>query len=116
MNGGSSVLVDQPDTGSGDTILSVPVKLNLNSGSNMITFGAGQSNYAGDLDKIIVYPPTSTSSTGTVGSSGKGSGSLTTPTSTGSAPAATQMKYGQWCVFYGFDAVGYVADVGVCSV
>jgi hypothetical protein len=33
----------------------VPVKVNLNSGANTIVFGAGQSSYAGDLDKIIVY-------------------------------------------------------------
>jgi hypothetical protein len=40
------------------TILSVPVKVNLNSGANTIVFGAGQSSYAGDLDKIIVYTAT----------------------------------------------------------
>ncbi|KAI0341845.1 Arabinanase/levansucrase/invertase [Trametopsis cervina] len=55
VNGGSSVLVDQPDTGGGHVVLSVPVKLTLNGGSNSITFGSGQSNYAADLDKIIVY-------------------------------------------------------------
>ncbi|KAI0043240.1 carbohydrate-binding module family 35 protein [Auriscalpium vulgare] len=55
VNGGSSVLVDQPNTGSGHVILSMPVKLNLNQGSNTLTFGAGMSTYAGDLDKIIVY-------------------------------------------------------------
>ncbi|KAF9258587.1 galactan 1,3-beta-galactosidase [Marasmius fiardii PR-910] len=58
VNGGASVLVDQPNTGGGHVILSVPVKLNLRSGSNSITFSAGQSNYAGDLDKIIVYTAT----------------------------------------------------------
>jgi len=55
VNGGSTVLVDQPDTGGGHVILSVPVKVNLNNGANSITFGSKQSNYAGDLDKIIVY-------------------------------------------------------------
>ncbi|KAI0267698.1 galactan 1,3-beta-galactosidase [Gloeopeniophorella convolvens] len=56
VNGGSSVLVDQPDTGGGNVVLSVPVKLSLRQGTNSITFGSGQSNYAADLDKIIVYP------------------------------------------------------------
>jgi len=55
INGGASVLVDQPNTGGSHVILSVPVKLNLKSGSNTITFGAGQSTFAADLDKIIVY-------------------------------------------------------------
>ncbi|KAM5539007.1 hypothetical protein V8D89_007230 [Ganoderma adspersum] len=55
VNGGSPVWIDQPSTGGGHVILSVPVKLNLNSGANTITFSAGQSNYAADLDKIIVY-------------------------------------------------------------
>ncbi|KDQ54900.1 carbohydrate-binding module family 35 protein [Jaapia argillacea MUCL 33604] len=55
VNGGPTTLVDQPDTGGGHVILSVPVKLTLNSGSNSITFGSNQSNYAGDLDKIVVY-------------------------------------------------------------
>ncbi|KAF5338414.1 hypothetical protein D9758_012213 [Tetrapyrgos nigripes] len=55
VNGGGSVLVDQPNTGNGQTVLSVPVKLNLSNGANSITFSAGQSNYAADLDKIIVY-------------------------------------------------------------
>ncbi|KAI0093999.1 glycosyl hydrolase [Irpex rosettiformis] len=55
VNGGSSTLVDQPDSGGGGVVISVPVKLNLNSGTNSITFGSGQSNYAADLDKIIVY-------------------------------------------------------------
>ncbi|KAJ7480145.1 galactan 1,3-beta-galactosidase [Mycena galericulata] len=55
VNGGPTVLVDQPNTGGGHVILSVPVKLSLNSGSNTITFGADQTNYAGDLDRIIVY-------------------------------------------------------------
>ncbi|KAF8917563.1 galactan 1,3-beta-galactosidase [Mucidula mucida] len=55
VNGGSSVVVDQPDTGGGQVILSVPVQLTLRSGSNTLTFASGQSNYAADLDKIIVY-------------------------------------------------------------
>ncbi|KAJ7225997.1 galactan 1,3-beta-galactosidase [Mycena pura] len=55
VNGGAPVVVQQPDTGGGHVILSVPVKLNLKSGSNTITLGAGQSNFAADLDKIIVY-------------------------------------------------------------
>ncbi|KAG6891103.1 hypothetical protein C0995_014193 [Termitomyces sp. Mi166 len=58
VNGGASVLVDQPNTGGGHVILSVPVKLTLRSGANSITFSAGQSNYAADLDKIIVYTAT----------------------------------------------------------
>ncbi|KAF7789531.1 hypothetical protein EIP86_000477 [Pleurotus ostreatoroseus] len=79
VNGGPTVLVDQPDTGGGNVILSMPVQLTLNSGSNSLTFGSVQSttppprpplkqplklelthpapsaDYAGDLDKIIVY-------------------------------------------------------------
>ena len=75
VNGGSTVLVDQPNTGGGAVVLSVPVKLNLRSGSNTIAFSTGQSSelpmfrlvasaliapgacsdYAADLDKIIVY-------------------------------------------------------------
>ncbi|KJA29316.1 carbohydrate-binding module family 35 protein [Hypholoma sublateritium FD-334 SS-4] len=55
VNGGASVLVDQPNTGGGHVLLSVPVKLNLKSGANSITFSANQANYAADLDKIIVY-------------------------------------------------------------
>lgn len=38
------MLVDQPDTGGGHVIISVPVKVNLNSGANSITFGSGQSS------------------------------------------------------------------------
>ncbi|KAI0058642.1 Arabinanase/levansucrase/invertase [Artomyces pyxidatus] len=56
VNGGSIVLVDQPDTGGGHVILSVPVKLNLQQGTNRITFASNENYYAGDLDKIIVYP------------------------------------------------------------
>ena len=44
VNGGSSVVVQQPNTGGGHVILSVPVKLQLNSGNNAITFSAGQSS------------------------------------------------------------------------
>ncbi|KAJ7601682.1 galactan 1,3-beta-galactosidase [Mycena polygramma] len=55
VNGGASVLVDQPNTGGGHVILSVPVKVSLKSGSNTITIGAGQTNFAADLDKVIVY-------------------------------------------------------------
>ncbi|KAF8167828.1 hypothetical protein B0H34DRAFT_814479 [Crassisporium funariophilum] len=70
VNGGASVLVDQLNTGGGGVVLSVPVRLNLKSGANSITFSANQkfvllfiiSNsfiqsiaYAADLDKIIVY-------------------------------------------------------------
>ncbi|KAI0670505.1 galactan 1,3-beta-galactosidase [Trametes maxima] len=55
VNGGSSVTLDQPNTGGAGVVLSIPVQLNLRSGSNTITIGAGQSNYAADLDKIIVY-------------------------------------------------------------
>ncbi|KAI0079984.1 galactan 1,3-beta-galactosidase [Panus rudis PR-1116 ss-1] len=55
VNGGGTTLVDQPDTGGGHVILSVPIKVTLRNGANSITFGSGQSNYAGDLDKIIVY-------------------------------------------------------------
>ncbi|KAH8107144.1 glycosyl hydrolase [Cristinia sonorae] len=55
VNGGPSVLVDQPDTGGVHVMLSVPVKVSLNNGANTIAFGVGQSSYAGDLDKIVVY-------------------------------------------------------------
>ncbi|KIP09092.1 carbohydrate-binding module family 35 protein [Phlebiopsis gigantea 11061_1 CR5-6] len=54
VNGGAATLVDQPDTG-GQAVLSVPVQLSLKSGANSITFGAGQTNYAADLDRIVVY-------------------------------------------------------------
>lgn len=53
VNGGSNTLVDEPDSKS--VVLSVPVKLTLNNGANTLTFGATQTNYAADLDKIIVY-------------------------------------------------------------
>ncbi|TDL17726.1 Arabinanase/levansucrase/invertase [Rickenella mellea] len=55
VNGGSTVTVDQPNTGSGHVILSVPVKLNLRSGANSITIASNQNTFAGDLDKITVY-------------------------------------------------------------
>uniref|UniRef100_A0A8H7YAJ7 CBM6 domain-containing protein n=1 Tax=Psilocybe cubensis TaxID=181762 RepID=A0A8H7YAJ7_PSICU len=55
VNGGTSILVDQPNTGGGNVVLSVPVKLNLRSGANSITFAANQNTYAADLDKIVVY-------------------------------------------------------------
>ncbi|KAI0797866.1 galactan 1,3-beta-galactosidase [Abortiporus biennis] len=55
VNGGPSTLVDQPNTGGGHVIISVPVKLTLNNGANQITFGSSQTNYAADLDKIIVF-------------------------------------------------------------
>ncbi|TFK40889.1 hypothetical protein BDQ12DRAFT_678543 [Crucibulum laeve] len=55
VNGGSSVLVDQPNTGGGHVILSVPVKLTLRSGGNTITVASNQNTYAADLDKIVVY-------------------------------------------------------------
>ncbi|TEB39093.1 galactan 1,3-beta-galactosidase [Coprinellus micaceus] len=58
VNGGSAVRVDQPNTGGGGVVLSVPVKIFLRSGVNSITVGAGQSNYAADLDKIVVYTDT----------------------------------------------------------
>ncbi|OBZ75230.1 hypothetical protein A0H81_04432 [Grifola frondosa] len=55
VNGGAAVIVQQPDTGGGNVIISVPVQLRLTAGANAITFSAGQSNYAADLDRIIVY-------------------------------------------------------------
>ncbi|KAK7693323.1 hypothetical protein QCA50_002891 [Cerrena zonata] len=55
VNGGPSTSVDQPDSGGGNVVISVPVQVNFISGANSITFAAGQSNYAADLDKIIVY-------------------------------------------------------------
>lgn len=44
VNGGTSTVVDQPNTGGGNVLLSVPVKLNLKDGSNSLTFSAGQSS------------------------------------------------------------------------
>ena len=44
MNGGSPIVLDQPNTGSGRTVLSVPVFLNLRSGSNSIMFSANQNS------------------------------------------------------------------------
>jgi len=55
VNGGPSILVDQPNTGGGHVILSIPVNLTLRNGPNALLFSANQKTYAGDLDKIIVY-------------------------------------------------------------
>ncbi|EIW60508.1 galactan 1,3-beta-galactosidase [Trametes versicolor FP-101664 SS1] len=55
VNGGAPISLDQPNTGGGGVVLSIPVQLNLRSGSNTILFSSGQTNYAADLDKIIVY-------------------------------------------------------------
>ena len=44
VNGGPAILVDQPDTGGGGVVLSVPVKLSLQNGANSLTFGSGQSS------------------------------------------------------------------------
>lgn len=51
-------MVQQPPSGGGQVIQSTPVQLNLKSGANTIEFSAGQSNFAADLDKIIVYTAT----------------------------------------------------------
>ncbi|KZT72472.1 carbohydrate-binding module family 35 protein [Daedalea quercina L-15889] len=58
VNGGSSVVVDQPDTGGGHVVFSVPVQVYLNDGYNSITIGANQTNYAGDLYEVVVYTQT----------------------------------------------------------
>ena len=42
VNGGSTVSVDQMNTGE-STVMSVPVKLNMRSGANSITFSSGQT-------------------------------------------------------------------------
>ncbi|CCL99415.1 uncharacterized protein FIBRA_01433 [Fibroporia radiculosa] len=55
VNGGSSVVVDQPNTGGVDVVFSVPVQLYLAKGSNTLLIGADQSNYAGDMYQISVY-------------------------------------------------------------
>ena len=44
VNSGPAVLVDQPDSGGGSVVISVPVKVDLNSGANSITFGSGQNS------------------------------------------------------------------------
>lgn len=44
INGGATTLVDQPNTGGGHVILSVPVKLTLKSGTNSITIGSNQNS------------------------------------------------------------------------
>ncbi|KAH6916781.1 galactan 1,3-beta-galactosidase [Coprinopsis sp. MPI-PUGE-AT-0042] len=58
VNGGSSVLVQQPNTGGSTVILSAMVKVNLRSGGNTITIGANQGTYAADIDRIVVYTAT----------------------------------------------------------
>ncbi|KAJ3990353.1 Arabinanase/levansucrase/invertase [Lentinula detonsa] len=55
INGGANVVIQQPSSGGGHVIQSVPVKVNLKDGANTLTFSSGQASYAGDLDKIIVY-------------------------------------------------------------
>ena len=44
VNGGSSVVIQQPDTGSSSNPISVPVKLNLRSGANTLLFASGQQS------------------------------------------------------------------------
>lgn len=58
VNGGSQVLIDQPDSGGGSVVLSVPIKLPLRAGANTLVFAANQNTYAADLDKIVVYTQT----------------------------------------------------------
>ncbi|KAI0736206.1 glycosyl hydrolase [Fomitopsis betulina] len=58
VNSGSSVVVYQPSTGGGHVVFSVPILVHLNEGLNTVTFGADQSNYAGDLYEVIVYTQT----------------------------------------------------------
>ncbi|EJD54262.1 galactan 1,3-beta-galactosidase [Auricularia subglabra TFB-10046 SS5] len=58
VNGGSQVTLDQPDSGGGNVVLSVPVRLPLRSGANTLVFASSQNNYAADLDKIVVYTQT----------------------------------------------------------
>ncbi|PCH41168.1 carbohydrate-binding module family 35 protein [Wolfiporia cocos MD-104 SS10] len=58
VNGGDSVVVDQPDTGGSHVILSAPVLLYLEEGTNTLLIGADQSNYAGDMYQIVVYEET----------------------------------------------------------
>ncbi|KAJ4485534.1 Arabinanase/levansucrase/invertase [Lentinula aciculospora] len=55
VNGGANVVVQQPSSGGGHVIQSVPVKVTLKNGANTLTFSSGQASFAGDLDKIIVY-------------------------------------------------------------
>ncbi|KAJ3734450.1 galactan 1,3-beta-galactosidase [Lentinula guzmanii] len=55
INGGANVVIQQPSSGGGHVIQSVPVKVNLKDGANTLTFSSGQASYAGDLDKVIVY-------------------------------------------------------------
>jgi hypothetical protein len=59
VNGGPAVILDQPDTGSGQTVLSVPIKLQLNNGANSVTFGANQaseSEIAPVVGKLLFSP------------------------------------------------------------
>lgn len=59
MNGGTAVVVQQPNTGGGLVLLSVPVKLNLINGLNSITFSAGQTSKWHVIfpdDKAYLYP------------------------------------------------------------
>ncbi|EJU03258.1 galactan 1-3-beta-galactosidase [Dacryopinax primogenitus] len=57
VNGGPTQTVEQPDTQDSGAFLSVPVRLMLmKSSKNNITIGHNQTSYAGNLDKIIVYP------------------------------------------------------------
>ncbi|KAE9409341.1 galactan 1,3-beta-galactosidase [Gymnopus androsaceus JB14] len=58
VNGGANIVVQQPPSGGGQVIQSTPVQLNLKSGANTLVFSADQSNFAGDLDRIIVYTAT----------------------------------------------------------
>jgi len=59
VNGGANLVIQQPSSGGGLVIQSVPVQVNLRSGANTLIFSADQpDNYAGDLDKIIVYTAT----------------------------------------------------------
>jgi hypothetical protein len=51
------VLVDQPNTGGGQVILSVPVKVTLRSGANTIAVGSGQSsNFLAQIPFLLAYP------------------------------------------------------------
>jgi len=44
VNGGSQVLIQQPDTGSSSNPIAVPVKLNLQNGGNTLVFASGQNS------------------------------------------------------------------------
>lgn len=58
VNGGSNVVVGQANTGGVHAILSVPVQLYLEPGSNTIVIGANQTDYAGDMYQVVVYTET----------------------------------------------------------